>query len=169
MIGLLSLIQEYLRLKAVVLNAQLNEQIILKQIETKLDISKAVRSERYIHYQLFVEGVERPEQESRRQRSIKCRIDFLFMIANKNYTIYEVKFNRYIYNLERLLYSDIEPKLPYSDRDISDTLTVIGIDEVQITNADRFEDDYYKPSIEFTLKVYDNTNIISQNIISQAV
>ena len=162
MTGLLSLIQEYLTQKTTVLNAQLNEQIVLRQIETKLDITKAPRNEKYINYQLYISGVEREDGESRESKIIGVRLDFIFQTANKNYTVYQEKFGRYVYNFERIMFNDINPKLPFADRDISDSITITDIRDVKITNTDRFEENIYNPSIEFNLHIFDFSYSLSQ-------
>jgi len=163
MTGLLSLIQEYLGQKVVLLNAQLGTSVVLKQVQTELDMERIGASESNIHYQLFITGTEDPGFESQYFDLINVSLDFIFLIANKNYTVYQQKFDRYIYNFRRILTYKKAPALSFSDRDISETLKIQDIKNVQITNGDRFEEGYYKPSVQFQLKIYDNTDL-SQTI-----
>ena len=54
--------------------------------------------------------------------------------------------------------------MTFSDNDISSGLLLLDIQNVKIVNADRFEDEHYKPTINFTLKINDNMNT-SNNIL----
>ena len=49
----------------------------------------------------------------------------------------------------RVLQLSKQPLIEFKDGDISTGLSLIDIYDVRIMNADRFEDEYYKPTIEF--------------------
>jgi len=160
---ILKLIKNYIQSKETDLNANLDTAIHLKQIQTELDIEMIGTSESYIHYQLYVGSVNKGNFESQRVTTVSVKMQLMFLIANKNYTIYSEIFDRYVYLLFRILKE--KPNVSYSNEDVSSGLKINNLTDLQITNADTIEDDYYKPSIEFTLQIIDKSEIISSQII----
>jgi hypothetical protein len=160
---ILKLIQNYVKSKETDLNDYLDTEIHLKQIQTELDIELIGASESYIHYQLYVSSIDKGNAESQRLVGVKVRLQFIFLVANKDYTVYSKILDRYIYGLFRVLRS--KQNVSYKDEDISSSIKINNLTDIQVTNADTFEEDYYKPSIEFTLQVIDKSEIISSQII----
>lgn len=165
---ILKLIQNYVKSKETDLNDYLDSSISLKQIQTELDIEKIGTSESYIHYQLYVTGIDKGNTESQRIVNVNVRLQFMFLVANKNYTVYSKILDRYIYGLFRILRN--KANVSYVDENISSSIKINNLTDLQITNADTFEEDYYKPSIEFTLQIIDKSEILTSQIIkSEAV
>lgn len=160
---ILNLIQSYIESKQAVLNNFLGTSVQLKQIQTELDLNKIGNSESFIHYQLYVTSIESLEYESPNFSNVNVRIEFMFLVANKNYTIYKKIFDRYVFGIARILKFD--SVFPLQDTEISNALVINEIKNVNITNADKFENEYYNPGIEFTMMITDSIDI-SQNILN---
>ena len=164
---ILHLIQSYIESKQTVLNNFLGSSVQLKQIQTELDLDSIGNSESFIHYQLYVTGIESLEYEARNFSDVNIKIEFVFLVANKKYTIYKKIFDRYVFGIARILKFD--DTFPSQDTDISNALTMHEIKNVNITNADRFENDSYLPSIEFTMMISDAIDISQSILKSESV
>ena len=166
---ILELIQNYISQKADLVNANYSTNIQLKQIQTELELSKIGMSESFIHYQLFISELESIPNENSKYDNVRVRLDFVIQVANKNYTIYKKVFDRYLFAFRRVLKKARTPKMVHSNEEISAGLRLIDIHEVNIINADNFEEGYYKPSITFTLKVSDSGTLETQILKSETV
>ena len=100
---ILHLIQSYIESKQEVLNNFLGSSVKLKQIQTELDLESIGNSESFIHYQLYVSGLNKGNTENQRVMNVSVKLDFIFLVANKKYTIYSKIFDRYIYGIFRIL------------------------------------------------------------------
>jgi hypothetical protein len=154
---ILNLIQSYIKSKEVTLNGYLGSAIRLKQIQTELDLELIGASESFINYQLYVSGIDKSNSESQRVLSVSVRMEFIFLVANKNYTIYKKIFDRYVFGIFRVL-SD-KTNVSYKDGTISGLLKINNLTDLRITNADNFDNEYYRPSIEFNLQIIDKTTL----------
>ena len=154
---ILNLIQSYIKSKEVTLNGYLGSAIQLKQIQTELDLELIGASESFINYQLYVSGIDKSNSESQRVLSVSVRMEFIFLVANKNYTIYKKIFDRYVFGIFRVL-SD-KTNVSYKDGTISGLLKINNLTDLKITNADNFENEYYRPSIEFNLQIIDKITL----------
>ena len=154
---ILNLIQSYIKSKEVTLNGYLGSAVQLKQIQTELDLELIGASESFINYQLYVSGIDKSNSESQRVLSVSVRMEFIFLVANKNYTIYKKIFDRYVFGIFRVL-SD-KTNVSYKDETISGLLKINNLTDLKITNADNFENEYYRPSIEFNLQIIDKTTL----------
>ena len=161
---ILNLIQEYLRQKTVIINASFDGGIVLKQIVTEVDMDLIGASESFIHYQTYITDIENIPGESYKYKNVNVSLEFIIQVANKNYTVYKKVFDRYVFAFMRVLERSKNPLMTFSDNDISSGLLLLDIQNVKIVNADRFEDEHYKPTINFTLKINDNMNT-SNNIL----
>ena len=166
---ILELIQNYIAQKSVVVNANYTTDIQLKQIVTELDLEQIGASESFIHFQLFIPSIEKIPQETAKYDNVLVRLDFIILIANKDYTIYKKVFDRYLFAFMRVLKKSKTPMMSYRDEDISAGLTLVDVYDVKITNGDNFEDDYYRPSIEFTLKISDDGTLSNNILKSESV
>ena len=164
---ILHLIQSYIESKQEVLNNFLGSSVQLKQIQTELDLDLIGNSESFIHYQLYITGIESLEYEARNFSNVNVKIEFIFLVANKKYTIYKKIFDRYVFGIYRILKFD--DTFPSQDLDISNALTMHEIKSVTISNADKFENDYYLPSIEYTMMISDATDISQSILKSESV
>jgi hypothetical protein len=52
----------------------------------------------------------------------------------------------------------IKANRQYKDTAISTALSIIDITDIKIVNGDKFEDEYYLPTIEFESRIYDRDN-----------
>lgn len=154
---ILSLIQSYISSKETILNNYLGASVQLKQIQTELDLNLIGASESFIHYQLYVTGIDKGNMESQRVMNVSVRLEFVFLVANKNYTIYKKIFDRYIYGLFRV-FKD-KTNAVYQADEVSAYLRINNLTNLQITNADNFDAEYYKPGIEFDLQIIDKSTI----------
>lgn len=161
-VGLLSLIQDFISSEVQTeLNSNLNSSVKLQRVTTEQDFESVGQSESELHYLLSITGNNELTYETRNFDSINIRLDFSFDVTNKDYTVYQEKFDRYIYAIRRILKDRTSA---YSNNDISQSLKILQIQNIQITNTDNFTEDgfYYRPSIEFTLFIYDNRAITNQ-------
>ena len=154
---ILNLIQSYIKSKEVTLNGYLGSSIQLKQIQTELDLELIGASESFINYQLYVSGIDKSNSESQRVLSVNARLEFIFLAANKDYKVYKKIFDRYVFGIFRVL-SD-KTNVSYKDETISGLLKINNLTDLRITNADNFENEYYRPSIEFNLQIIDKTTL----------
>ena len=154
---ILNLIQSYIKSKEVTLNGYLGSAIQLKQIQTELDLELIGASESFINYQLYVSGIDKSNSESQRVLSVNARLEFIFLAANKDYKVYKKIFDRYVFGIFRVL-SD-KTNVSYKDETISGLLKINNLTDLKITNADNFENEYYRPSIEFNLQIIDKTTL----------
>ena len=155
---ILNLIQEYLRQKTVIINASFDGGIALKQIVTEVDMDLIGASESFIHYQTYVTDIENIPGESYKYKNVNVSLEFIIQVANKNYTVYKKVFDRYVFAFMRVLEHSKTPLMVFTNTDISTGLKLLDITNVRITNGDRFEEEHYKPTIEFTLKINDSGN-----------
>lgn len=148
-----SAVQSFVEAKFRELNSRKSDEVKVRRIENDLEFSQISASQADIHYQLYLAGVEATEDiEAEGFFNANVRIDFTFNIAGKDYTAYRDKFDNYVYLLFNLL--------EYSPDALGDEYDNIGLNEctsVSVTNADRFEEDYYRPTINFVLKGFDNS------------
>jgi hypothetical protein len=154
---ILNLIQSYIKSKEVTLNGYLGSAIQLKQIQTELDLGLIGASESFINYQLYVSGIDKSNSESQRVLSVNTRLEFIFLAANKDYKVYKKIFDRYVFGIFRVL-SD-KTNVSYKDETISGLLKINNLTDLKITNADNFDNEYYRPSIEFNLQIIDKTTL----------
>ena len=154
---ILNLIQSYIKSKEVTLNGYLGSAIQLKQIQTELDLELIGASESFINYQLYVSGIDKSNSESQRVLSVNARLEFIFLAANKDYKVYKKIFDRYVFGIFRVL-SD-KTNVSYKDETISGLLKINNLTDLKITNADNFDNEYYRPSIEFNLQIIDKTTL----------
>lgn len=161
---ILNLIQSYIEQKAELVNANYDTNIQLRQIVTELDLDLIGVSESRINYQLFISSIESIESESEDLSEVSVRLDFIINVANKKYTVYKKMFDRYLFAFQRVLKRAVRPLISMTDEDISTGITIIDIKNVNITDADRFEDGYYTPSIAFVLTIMDTNDLLIYNI-----
>ena len=153
----LSLINEFFQFIVDRVNARYSLNIKLNQVITDINsnISKLPMNEKTINYQLFISSVQGDNSASNVLSIVSVRVEFIFQVANKNYTKYETIFSRYIWPIFREL-MDNEGANLVSDSDISYSLNISSINNVRINNADNLENNLYTPNISFDLWVTDN-------------
>jgi len=153
----LSLINEFFQFIVERVNSRYSLNIKLNQVITDINsnISKLPMNEKTINYQLFISSVQGDNSTSSVLSIVSVRVEFIFQVANKNYTKYESIFSRYIWSIFREL-MDNEGANLVSDTDISYSLNISSINNVRINNADSLENNLFTPNISFDLWVTDN-------------
>lgn len=161
------IVESYIEEKFEQLNAYSAEGFSVQRITNDLQFENVGASQADINYQLFISQLQfNPEFETPGVFTVDVRIDFTFITAGKDYTVYKSKFDNYIYPFAAMLVNDSRG-LNYTSEDNS-AIVLNDMQSVSVTNSDRFEDNYYKPSIEFTLQgfasYYSNQTLTSENI-----
>jgi len=166
---ILNLIQSYIASKQDALNGYLGSPIKLKQIITELDLDLIGASESFIHYQLYVTGIDKSNSENQRVLNANVKMELIFLVANKDYTVYKKIFDRYIFGIFRIL--NVKKNVTYKDDTISGSLKINNLTDLKIANGDNFENEYYRPSIEFSLQIIDKmvTNDFTTILNSETV
>jgi len=151
---LLRTVETYLASKFDELNSRKAESVKVRLIENDLQLSQVSASQADIHYQIFITGVESNENiESDFSSLVNVRVDFLFNVANKDYSVYKLKFDEYLYPLYQLIKED---SASYGSTEITG-FVIADTEAVAISNADQFQDSYYRPSLSFAFRVYDHS------------
>ncbi|MBK9404812.1 MAG: hypothetical protein IPN57_09800 [Ignavibacteria bacterium] len=102
----------------------------------------------------FIKDVVIESREVQNIYNVANRIDFIFAVNHKDNTIYKQNFDRYLTEFFRM----IKANRQYKDTAISTALSIIDITDIKIVNGDKFEDEYYLPTIEFESRIYDRDN-----------
>lgn len=155
---LIDLLTEYIELKFEELNLNLDNTIKLNRIVSDMDIQNIADNEKYLNYQIYLESVKSNEHEFEGLDNVTLRIDFFFLTVNKNFETYRNMFDRYVWNFRRLLKTQQTPVTVFNDSDISYGININDILNVNIVNADLFDNDIYKPSINLELLITDFHN-----------
>jgi len=160
-------IESYIESKFDELNRNASEGFSVQRITNDLQFENVGASQADINYQLFISNFEyETELETVGMFSVNVRLDFTFIIAGKDYTVYKDKFDSYLYPLAAMFINDSRG-LNYVSEDNS-AIVLNELTQIAVTNSDRFEENYYKPSIELTLKgfagYYDNEISSTSNV-----
>lgn len=151
---ILDLIEEYYQLKFDTLNSSLPAGDQLRQVDNDLMQDAYANTPKIYDWRLFIPDTDPVGSESRAHDEIRTRIQFYFLIKNRNRTAYKTFFNQYVWGMRNMLRrNELAPHLPYKNVTISTELTLNGLAEIVIRNADLFEGDFYLPSIEGTFMV----------------
>lgn len=160
---ILTLTEAFINEAFLKLNERFDNSLKIRKVNTAMETANMPSSEQAINYNIYITGVTNEEDESGMMNNVAVRIDFVFLKAQKNNDIYKQIVDRYLYPFMRLLNnSEIYSRANY-DADISQGLIINNVGELAITNGDRFEDEFFRPSIEMTLVVIDSNN---ENILS---
>lgn len=153
----LELINEFFQFIVDRVNSRYDLGIKLNQViaDINSNISKLPMNEKTINYQLFISSVQGDNSASNVLSIVSVRVEFIFQVANKNYTKYETIFSRYMWSIFREL-MDNEGANLVSDTDISYSLNISSVNNVRINSADNLENNLYTPNISFDLWVTDN-------------
>ena len=145
------------------LNAVYDDSIIIRRAKVNLDLEKISAGESNICYQTVFSGIEKPDSEYFQLNSLSVEIRFKFLIVNKDSSRYRQIIDRYLFELYRLL--DLNLNANYKNADVSAALEICGVKNIKVTKMDNFQVEYFMPSIEFDLDVYDNGAYLSQQIL----
>jgi len=141
------------------LNLNLSQPLKAKRVKDELEFENQSVSNTRCNYMIYIPDSAEIDNANENDSEVRIRIELSFGIANKNTTIYETIYDRYVWGLFRILRNIVS----FEDSGISHALRIYSVTEVKITNGDRFETEYYRPSIEALLSVYDDSVLVSGN------
>ncbi len=144
-------LKAFVRDKLTELNERFDVPLVLRELTLTKLFENAPANQSATNYAVTVST----SLETTIVRAVNLRIDFSFSLAGKNSLDADTIHDRYIYNMLRIF----EAVAQWTDEDISQSLCVNDVMNIQITNDDRVEGGlYYQPSIELLLNVTDSTN-----------
>lgn len=88
------------------------------------------------------------------------------MVGNRNYVEYKSIVDLNLYNLFRHLSNEM--KYQYSNVDVSQTIELLEFTKLSLNNATRIDKEYYMPTIEYSIRYYDEAftlPIYTENIL----
>ncbi len=147
------LIESYVEDTLDELNERSSTAYKVQRITNELQFENIAASQADINYQLYISSVAfDSEIEAPGVFTAKVKLNFTFIVAGKDYTAYKEKFDNYLYPLLSILAHDSRG-VNYT---VGDSLTMVlnEISNVVLSDADKFEQNYYLPSIEFDAKGY---------------
>jgi len=155
---ILSLTESYLGSLFSQFNARLDSTVKIHKATDDNDFSELPGSQAQINYMCFIKDVSIEENEVQNIYNVSNRIDFIFIVNHKDNTVYKLNFDRYLTEFFRM----IKTNRYYNDSGITTALSIIDIRNIKIIDGDKFEDEYYRPAIEFESRIYDReqSNII---------
>lgn len=151
-----AVIESYVESKLDELNQNYDEAVKINHITNDLQLGQLAASQADINWQVYLSEFEYVnELESLGWFNATVRLDMFFLIAGKDNTIYRSKYDDYVYPLAKFFWSDAD-NMNYSTGDNSN-VNLYQVTSLTISNADKFEEDYYMPSITMNIRGYDNS------------
>lgn len=145
------IIESYILSKVTDLNSTLQSPVKVNRIENEFQADNVSASKSEYNYQLYITDLEfSREYESAEGFTVRVNLELFFNVVGKDQTAYKAKFDNYLFPLVQLFVNDSRG-LNY--RDPNNTAAILAsLEEININNADRFQDEYYRPTIglEFT-------------------
>jgi hypothetical protein len=162
-----AVIESYVESKLDELNQSYDESVKINHITNDLQLTQIAASQADINWQVYLSEFEYTNEfESLGWFNATVRLDMFFLIAGKDNTTYKNKFDEYVYPLAKFFMSDMG-SMDYSTGDNSN-VNLFQVVSLGVSNADKFEEDYYQPAINMTIRGFDNsTNYISGTEDSQ--
>ena len=151
---ILTLTESYLTDLFTQFNIRLHSTVKIHKATDDDDFANLPASQAQINYMCFIKDVVIESREVQNIYNVSNRIDFIFAVNHKDNTIYRQNFDKYLTEFFRM----IKANRQYKDTAISTALSIIDITDIKIVNGDKFEDEYYLPTIEFESRIYDRDN-----------
>lgn len=148
-------VNEYIESKFIELNSYFDNSIKVNRILSDLDIEFIPANDSQINYSVYINSIQSLDYEADIMDIVNLRIEFIFNVTNKNSDYINQIFDRYIYGLRRLLKNEVATVTVSSDEDVSSSILINDIKNVNINNADNYDKDYYKPNISMDLIITD--------------
>ena len=148
---ILTLTESYLTDLFTQFNARLDSTVKIHKATDDDDFANLPASQAQINYMCFIKDVVIESREVQNIYNVANRIDFIFAVNHKDNTIYKWNFDKYLTEFFRM----IKANRQYKD---TAALSIIDITDIKIVNGDKFEDEYYLPTIEFESRIYDRDN-----------
>ena len=159
---ILHLLENFINAKFDDLNSVLDTSVKVNLVSQDFNFEDLSLNNSMLNYQVFITSVNSADEfENPNIDILNARIDFIFLITGKDVSVYKEKFDSYVWQCRRLLKNAVVPRVSYQDTNISFGLWINDIRSVNVTNADRFDGHYYRPSIEVALRVFDETAILN--------
>lgn len=153
---ILHLIQEYIDERFNELNSR--RDISLRALQTEIltgDIAELPLNNTNNYYQIFIDNINlSDEYESNIVTNASIRIEFSFFTTAKKYTDYQNYVNNYLWYILNIINLNNES---YSSEDYSNMI-LSEVNSVSIINGGRFENGYYKPTLEFNCLMLNQSN-----------
>ena len=161
-----AVIESYVESKLDELNQNYDTAVKINHITNDLQLGQIAASQADINWQMFLENFEYTNDlESLGWFTVDVRLDMFFQIAGKDNTIYRSKYDDYVYPLAKSFWEDANA-FDYSTGDNSN-IRLLRVNSLTVNNGDRFENDYYNPSMILNIKGFDETaNTIGINNIN---
>lgn len=155
---IVTLTQSYLASLFTEFNQRLDTTIKIHLATDDNDFNDLPASQSQINYMLTVRDVSIENREIQNIYNVSNRIDFIFIVNHRENTEYKRNFDRYMTEFFRMLKRNRQ----YTDFGITTALSIMDITDIKIVDGDKFEDEYYRPAIEFQSRIYDRelSNII---------
>lgn len=162
-----AVIESYIESKIDELNADYDTAVKINHITNDLQLGQIAASQADINWQVYLSEFEYTNEfESLGWFTATVRLEMFFLIAGKDNTTYKKKFDEYVYPLAKFFMSDMG-SMNYSTGDNSN-VNLFQVVSLGVSNADKFEEDYYQPAINMTIRGFDiSTNYISGTEDSQ--
>jgi hypothetical protein len=164
---MLAVVESYIKTKFDELNQNYDTGIKINQITNDLQLGQIAASQADVNWQMFLENFDYTNYlESLGWFTIDVRLDMFFQIAGKDNTIYKSKYDNYVYPLAKSFWEDASG-FNYSTGDNSN-IKLLTINSLSVNNGDRFENDYYNPSMILNITGFDETTTeIGYNNLSE--
>ena len=154
---ILNLITEFTNDAMLQLNSRYANALKINEITNDMQDVHIPVSQQAINYLLFCSDLINDEEtESGLVYTLNARIEFVFNKSQKNNSYYKLIFDRYLFPLMRILnYRQLYERVNH-DEGISQGLYIADVMRLAIVSGDNFENEYYRPAIEISLKVIDS-------------
>lgn len=152
---ILSLIESFVNHNVSELNTVLSSSADLLEVQTLLGNNEKTTAESNQHYNVYVESSKLDESVGSNMFNVFVKIEFELGLYNNQLDNYKLLFNRYLWNLQRMFLKNERINGAYKDENISTSLCINNITDIQINNGASIDKDYFKPVINLELFVSD--------------
>lgn len=149
-----TLLESYAAYNINALNIELKTEDNLIQVQTIKGNEQLPASETERHYRIIFINSDQSGSAGQRRFQIRCRIEFFLKLFNEQLLNYKNAVDRYLWGLQKTFLSNEKINGAYTDEE-ADNMAINNIVNIRIINGDRMTNDYFNPSIELTLDVFD--------------
>lgn len=149
-----TLLESYAAYNINALNVELKTEDDLIQIQTIKGNEQLPASETERHYRIVFVNSDQSGSAGQRRFQVRCRIDFFLKLFNRQLSNYKMAVDNYLWGLQKTFLSNEKTGGAYTIED-ADNMAINNIVNIRIINGDRMTNDYFNPSIELTLDIFD--------------
>lgn len=149
-----TLLESYAAYNINMLNSGLASTDDLRQVQTIKGSEQLPASETERHYRIVFVNSDQAGSAGQRRFQVRCRIDFFLKLFNKQLSNYKTAVDNYLWGLQKTFLSNEKTGGAYTSGD-AENMTINNIVNIRIINGDRMTNDYFNPSIELTLDIFD--------------